>query len=39
MANIGKVKQIIGAVVDVHFGDGNKLLKFFMLGNQQAKWR
>src|ERR1700712_5232133 len=29
MANIGKVKQIIGAVVDVHFGDGNKLPEIF----------
>src|SRR6185295_3251194 len=29
MANIGKVKQIIGAVVDVHFGEGNKLPEIF----------
>ena len=29
MANTGKVKQIIGAVVDVHFGEGNKLPEIF----------
>ena len=29
MANTGKIKQIIGAVVDVHFADDNKLPEIF----------
>ena len=29
MANIGKVVQIIGAVLDVHFADDNKLPQIF----------
>jgi F-type H+-transporting ATPase subunit beta len=29
MANIGKIKQIIGPVVDVHFTDNNKLPEIF----------
>ena len=29
MANIGKIKQIIGAVVDVHFANNSKLPEIF----------
>jgi F-type H+-transporting ATPase subunit beta len=29
MANVGKIKQIIGPVVDVHFSDNNKLPEIF----------
>ena len=40
MANIGKIKQIIGAVVDVHFADDNKLPEIFnALEITKPKWR